>query len=197
MSRHFIFGYGSLINSISRSATGETGQSWPARVAGYERHWSVMSAEFGMSSVAVVPKASAHCNGVIVEVAESELPAFDHREQGYQRSIVPLSRLTSLSEAPLPQGHIWIYHTDVITAPCPQNPIVLSYADVIVAGCYEISAAFAQEFLNHTQGWHFPTLNDRTQPRYPRVQYQIATPVINQLIDGVVNLTSEELKKGY
>ncbi|WOD08990.1 hypothetical protein [Marinomonas sp. GJ51-6] len=46
--RHFILGYGSLISSESRAKTGETGQVWPVKLHGFERHWSVMSDEFGM-----------------------------------------------------------------------------------------------------------------------------------------------------
>jgi len=195
--RHFILGYGSLINGESRSKTGETGQVWPVKLHGYERHWSVMSAEFGMSSVAVVPASHASCNGVLVEVAYDQFTLFDERERGYQRSRIPAENLMPYQDTGLPEGTYWIYHTDQVVPPHADCPIALSYLDVILSGCLEHSADFADDFLSLTQGWHYPTLNDRHQPRYPRVQPDLMTDSLNPLLESVTTLSTKELSVTY
>ncbi|WP_293268576.1 gamma-glutamylcyclotransferase family protein [Neptunomonas sp.] len=196
-AKHYIFGYGSLINSLSRAVTGESGAVLPVKIAGYERSWSVMSPDFGMSSVAVVQCEGAFCNGVLVEVPESEIPNFDLREQGYQRSRIESHQIKSYQEDELPQGTLWIYHACEIVPPTDACPIALSYADVIMAGCIEHGDDFALEFISLTKGWEFAALNDRVLPRYPRVQAQLCTHRINKLVAGVINLTDEQLAVPY
>jgi len=197
--KHFIFGYGSLINSASRAVTGKTGNAIPARVKGYQRHWSVMSPEFGMSSVAVVAKEGHHCNGVLVEVPESELPSFDQREKGYKRSRVSVQHLSAYGDDNLPDGDIWIYHTEEIVDPHHHCPIALSYADVILAGCIEHGEEFAQDFLELTNGWQHPLLNDRQKPRYPRVQPTLKSQAfeLNRLFASVDQVTQQHLQENY
>ncbi|WCN07573.1 gamma-glutamylcyclotransferase family protein [Marinomonas mediterranea] len=199
--RHFIVGYGSLINSISRSQTGETGQVWPVKLTGYERHWSVMSPEFGMSSVAVLKiedSASSHvCNGVLVEVPEDQLTLFDEREKGYQRVRVAPDSIEAYSGALLPDGTYWIYITDRVDSPSQQCPIALSYVDVILTGCFEFSDAFLEDLITYTKGWDSVVLNDRLSPRYPRVQTQLDTRILAPYLRLITPLTSEELSVTY
>lgn len=173
--RHFLFGYGSLISASSRAKTGETGQAWPVVLHGYQRHWSIMTTEFSMSSVAVVQDAQACCNGVLIEINEQELPAFDKREQGYQRALIPAQQLKPYQGHRLPEGDVWIYYSQTVSVPTSACPIVLSYLDVILAGCLHISEAFTRDFVNMTQGWQHTLLNDRLKPRYPRVEPDINT----------------------
>jgi len=196
-NRHFIVGYGSLINSRSRAKTGETGRIWSVKISGFERHWSVMSADFGMSSVAVIPKEDAYCNGVLIEIHESEIAAFDKREQGYQRAQIDSQQLSSYENESLPNGTVWIYHSHDITSPNPACPITLSYADVILAGCLEHGDAFVEDFLQFTCGWDHAVLNDRKEPRYPRVQPELDAKKLNALFKNVANITQEELSITY
>lgn len=197
LDRHYIFGYGSLINSLSRAVTGESGSVLPVKVCGYERSWSVMSADIGMSSVAVVQREGALCNGVLVEVPESEIPHFDLREQGYQRARIEAHQIQTYQEVELPEGTLWIYHACNIVVPTHTCPITLSYADVILAGCIEHGHDFALEFIALTKGWEYPALNDRVTPRYPRVQRQLHTPALNRLVAGVITLSEDELSATY
>lgn len=194
--RQFIFGYGSLINSISRDATGETGRAWPVEVSGYARHWAVMSPDFGMSSVAVVSDVEASCNGVVVEIDPGQIPHFDKRESGYQRAALELRQLNCL-DGELPEGQIWLYHTSAVTNPTGQCPIALSYLDVIMAGCLEYGEAFAERFLATTQGWQWPLINDRPSPRYPRVQPALDVASINGYLAKLSQLDSEQLQASY
>ncbi|MGB1239374.1 MAG: gamma-glutamylcyclotransferase family protein [Pseudomonadales bacterium] len=185
--RHFIFGYGSLINSISRSATGETGRAIAVKVSGFERHWSFISKSVAMSSVVVVPADGVQCNGVIVEIEASELPSFDKREEGYSRQLVSREQISTYADEALPQGNIWLYQTDSVIAPCEQHPIVLSYLDVILAGCLEYGEAFCNDFVRFTRGWESVLLNDRGEPRYPRVQPDLPVELLNPYIAGAAS----------
>ncbi len=197
LDRHFILGYGSLINGESRAKTGETGRVWPVKLQGFERHWSVMSSEFGMSSVAVVPAAEKACNGVLVEVPHDQFPLFDERERGYQRAMIAATQLTPYHDDSLPEGIYWVYHTDEVTEPHHECPIALSYLDVILSGCLEHGDAFTQDFLTLTKGWAAPLLNDRRAPRYPRVQPELSTERLNVLLAPVTTLSIKELSVTY
>ncbi|ETX12227.1 hypothetical protein MUS1_01070 [Marinomonas ushuaiensis DSM 15871] len=196
-NRHFILGYGSLISSESRSKTGETGHVWPVKLHGFERHWSVMSDCFGMSSVAVIKAPEKYCNGVLAEVPFEQFPLFDERERGYHRAMIAPEQLMPYQEEPLPEGTYWVYYTDNIVEPSPNSPIVLSYLDVILSGCLEHGDAFTKDFLMLTKGWTSPLLNDRQTPRYPRVQPDISTGRLNVLLAPVTTLSLKELSVTY
>lgn len=195
--RHFILGYGSLINGESRAKTGETGNVWPVKLHGFERHWSVMSDEFGMSSVAVIQAPEKACNGVLVEVPFDQFPLFDERERGYQRTRIQADQLSMYHTRSLPEGTYWVYYTDDIVEPNQNCPITLSYLDVILSGCLEYGDAFTEDFLMLTKGWSSPLLNDRQTPRYPRVQPNIETERLNVLLAPVATLSLKELSVNY
>lgn len=197
LDRHFILGYGSLINGESRAKTGETGYVWPVKLHGFERHWSVMSVDYGMSSVAVVHAPDKACNGVLVEVPFDQFALFDEREKGYQRAKINAEQLTAYQDDPLPTGTYWVYHTDDVVEPHHDCPIALSYLDVILSGCLEHGDAFAQDFLVLTKGWSSPLLNDRQAPRYPRVQPDLSTARLNTLLAPVTTLSIKELSVTY
>lgn len=197
MDRHYILGYGSLISSQSRAKTGETGQVWPVKLHGFERHWSVMSPEYGMSSVAVVKAAEKACNGVLIEVPEDQFPLFDERERGYQRSQISADQLRAYHDEELPEGTYWVYHTDDVVEPCSKCPIALSYVDVILSGCLEHGDHFVMDFLALTKGWRAPLINDRLAPVYPRAQRDIKTERLNRLLAPVSTLSISELSITY
>jgi hypothetical protein len=195
--RHFILGYGSLINGESRAKTGETGNVWSVKLHGFERHWSVMSDEFGMSSVAVIQVPNKSCNGVLVEVPFDQFSLFDERERGYQRTVIQANQLSAYHATSLPEGTYWVYHTENLVEPNQGCPIVLSYLDVILSGCLEHGDAFTQDFLELTKGWASPLLNDRKAPRYPRVQPDLPTERLNTLLAPVTTLSIKELSVTY
>lgn len=195
--RHFILGYGSLINGESRAKTGETGHVWPVKLHGFERHWSVMSDEFGMSSVAVIQAPKQSSNGVLVEVPFDQFPLFDERERGYQRARIQANQLSTYQTTSLPEGTYWVYYTDGIVEPNQDCPITLSYLDVILSGCLEHGDVFTEDFLTLTKGWSSPLLNDRKTPRYPRVQPDIETERLNVLLAPVTTLSLKELSVNY
>ncbi|MEH6444445.1 MAG: gamma-glutamylcyclotransferase family protein [Oceanospirillaceae bacterium] len=202
-TRHYIFGYGSLINSISRTVTGETGVAVAVKISGFVRYWSRISEDFGMSSVVVVPEQGQACNGVLVEVPESELPSFDLRERGYQRVLVDAYQVEFYSQAmdlksqANTQVKVWLYQSQEVVSPCENHPVVFSYLDVIIAGCLEYSPQFCDDFMQLTQGWKHAMLNDRHNPRYPRVQKELDTQLLNKYIQKQAPISEQQIAIGY
>lgn len=179
---HYIFGYGSLINSQSRLITGIAGNSVPVRVAGLQRYW-VSFIGGKMRSVGVIPTTQQNqmldnpCNGVLFEVPEQELPKFDQRESGYTRQLLDWHTITPCNPNTYlnTQQPVWVY----IYAGHPNQPqigpISQAYLDVILLGCLEHNEAFAIEFLQNTKNW-YEWVDDRTNPLYPRAtQHQQQT----------------------
>ncbi|TFH91342.1 gamma-glutamylcyclotransferase family protein [Vibrio ouci] len=161
---HYIFGYGSLMNSASRQLTGQTSQAEPATVTGLKRYWGKVDDSYILSPL-VVDKGHGKVNGVLLAVSDQGLAEFDIRERGYHRIQIELNNIeSSLSFAQ--QDQIWVYVKDSPEPPCSLSPIMQTYVDTVLAGCLEISEQFAKEFVEHTIGWNFPLENDRHQPKY-------------------------------
>ncbi|WP_260259733.1 gamma-glutamylcyclotransferase family protein [Vibrio intestinalis] len=160
----YIFGYGSLMNSASRQLTGQTSQATPAVVHGLCRHWSKVDDSYVLAPL-VVTQGEGLVNGVLLQVGDQAIAEFDRRERGYQRISLPINQIDT--EQPLNQSdNIWVYVTEQPEPPCANSPIMQTYVDTVMVGCLEVSEAFAQQFVEHTIGWHHAQENDRHQPKY-------------------------------
>lgn len=188
-TKHYIFGYGSLICSQSRAITAPTLASKPAHpimARHVERTWTARDRT--MTFMGVRFREGASCAGVLLPVNEKELAKFDVREEGYDRIYLTLQQLEKVPFLSDNDGHdvlsnkdarVWIY---VHKCPIPANPsfpIVQSYVDIILRGCLSISNEFAASFLETTQGWHhdgddnaiadhYTWVDDRHCPLYVR-----------------------------
>ena len=186
----YIFFYGSCISAESRARTGLSGTCLPCSVLGFERTWSATvdlaklncvtnPAVKAVTAVSAQAKPDARCNGVIVEVPEAELSAFDTREVGYART--PIAPELVKIDAPrclalglpisLPENaQVFIYiHPE--GAPTAAAPVIQSYLDVMLLGCSEYGEAFATDFLRTTKGWgkeRGAFVDDRALPAYVR-----------------------------
>ena len=188
MSENFIFGYGSLMSKESRAKTGMTGDAIPVRVKGLQRAWNQVIPNAFVTALGVVFEEEAFCNGVIIPIAESQLPNFDKRESdgGYFRIQLQRDLIDSFGMH-LPEGIIWVYITDNPGFPSDQFPLIQSYADVALTGCFEYGEAFAKEFIATTKGWDTSWLNDRTNPRYPRAMKEVPlASVFDALLQSLI-----------
>lgn len=163
----YIFGYGSLMNSSSRKLTGQTGNAIPVVVHGLVRSWGKIDDSYTISPL-VVTMGEGQVNGVLLEVADSELSEFDLRESGYQRVSLSPEQIETTQGFDREQK-IWVYVTEDHQHPCENSPIVQSYVDTVLCGCLEVSESFARHFVAHTVGWHHPLENDRHNPKYVRL----------------------------
>ncbi|TPX66494.1 hypothetical protein SpCBS45565_g04478 [Spizellomyces sp. 'palustris'] len=176
--KHYLFGYGSLINPQSRLRTVPTRTfAIPVLVHGLERSWSYNCTKKQYTAVGVrraikcaLSDEPATCNGVLIPIENphSELPKLDDRESNYIRSTISLSDISFLfpSQSRLSEDAIvWVYElppTPAPFTPTPCTPIPQSYVDCILAGCLLYGTSFAHEFVRLTKGWDSGTwLNDR------------------------------------
>lgn len=183
---HFIFGYGSLINTQSRNATSDKPiPAVPARIAkdfGYLRAW-VFKSTSGFTALGLrkprPDESPATINGVIYPVEGGDMEAFDAREVGYRRVEVPLDLIEPLSWQQLPpDGKIWIYvsvgddgetGSPVQGGPTSDFPLLQSYIDIVVEGGLEYGDDYLRELIATTADWNKEWLDDRELPRRPWV----------------------------
>lgn len=187
MVDNFLFGYGSLICAESRAKTGQSGISIPVRVKGIERQWNLVVDDLEGTAVGAIDNNESQCNGVLVEVSESELPKFDEREIGYTRRPIPREDIVCLMTDRLPNGNYWVYVADEPGKPDATHPLIQSYIDVILTGCLDINEDFAKEFITTTTGWNNPWINDRQNPRYERAMVEVPyAQKIDSLLEELV-----------
>lgn len=153
-----ILGYGSLINPRSRAKTlkdlSVDAPSIAVRVHGYRRVWSQSS---NYSTVSVMGDPESYVNGVAFTVTEEHLPLIDEREHGYERELVPLSRVRAYDGHALefsPGASFWIYTKHTPVSPTIECPIVQSYLDVILHGAMILGPRFTAEFMISTWYTH-------------------------------------------
>lgn len=161
---HYIFGYGSLMNSESRRLTGQTSHATPATVQGLKRYWGKVDDSYILSPL-VVDKGQGSVNGVLVSVDDKGLSEFDLRERGYHRIEIEPHQIES-ELLFTSDDRVWVYVKDSPEPPCSLSPIMQTYVDTVLAGCLEISEQFAKQFVEQTVGWNFPLENDRHEPKY-------------------------------
>ncbi|KAJ3005783.1 hypothetical protein HKX48_000467 [Thoreauomyces humboldtii] len=182
---HWLFAYGSLINSQSRHRTvpaangnvsttssSRNNNAIPAVVHGLQRSWSYPCPRNSYTAVAVRKVPHAACNGVLVPLSDPvrDLPLLDLRETHYARTRVPLEDIRLLSPSLVGGGAkegdvVWVYQQlaeHVVHIPTPAIPIPQSYVDCILTGCLQYGPAFARDFVQQTHGWDAgPWINDR------------------------------------
>jgi hypothetical protein len=98
--------------------------------------------------------------------------ALDAREAGYDRHPVGpgLTVETVIGVA------TQIYAVPATPMAADGGPILLSYLDVVLQGyLVEFGHAGVRRFMDTTDGWETPVLDDRAAPRYPRHQRLGAT----------------------
>lgn len=203
---HFVFGYGSLIQSASRSFTlrAET-MAIRATLRGYQRVWGATVHASSMTAVTLVKQKGSKCNGVIFPVTRDQLMRLDRRESGYDRVAVPVRELLIAREDLDHAGwnmptEVEVYVARKVKLPNRDFPISQSYVDVILTGCLQEFQKggwdFAREFIRTTAGWGKYWVNDRRRPRYRRrlaaQRMASAKGMIDRLLDMHIGLTNRK-----
>jgi len=161
------FGYGSLVNDRTRPAGGAAAR---ASLAGFRRSWRVRG---GTACALTVVADPASCvRGVVVTEPAGNLAALDAREARYRRTLAAEGTLAhdDGSAAP-PQVHYYAV-TPAHDGPGDRAcPILLSYVDCVLQGFLDHwGEAGVAHFVETTDGWDVPVLDDRAAPLYPRAQ---------------------------
>jgi len=176
-TNNFIFGYGSLVESQSRARTSPSAlYASPVVIQGIQRGWFDQTGGVSLSTtyLGAVPDPNSKCNGVIFQVSQQQLDAFDQRETGYKREKIDQKDVQMLDgNKSAPDGNIWFYANTKKSYASPEFPIVQSYVDICLNGCLEIEAtyplakeaSFAETFIKTCTDWSKYWVNDRIYPR--------------------------------
>ena len=164
------FGYGSLVNADTL-APGT--RAVRVRVTGWRRAWrhSGLTAFGRRCTLTVYPDPDSAINGVVIAQPVDSLPALDQREGQYTRHAVEAGAAERLDPRPdgWPAPFVYVGNDEHRRPGDADHPIMLSYLDVVIAGFLRtFGASGADHFLQTTDDWHVPVLDDRTAPRYPR-----------------------------
>ena len=158
----FFFGYGSLVNR----ATHVYAPAHRARLRGWRRAWRHTGHRDGPFLTAI-PCPESEIEGLIAAVPGADWAALDARESGYDR----LALGTGLTVEAVTGIETQIYSVPDHSVTDGDGPILLSYLDVVLQGyLLEFGPTGVRRFMETTDGWQTPVLDDRAAPRYPRHQ---------------------------
>ena len=161
----YFFGYGSLVNL----ATHEYGDARPATLRGWRRIWCQTSHRKA-AFLSVAPSRGTQIQGLIAQVPCGNWQALDHREAGYQR-LDAKDQIKHDLPYPVDCAFYTIPNTTHADDTQPAAPILLSYLDVVLQGFLQIyGEPGARGFMQTTDQWNRPVLDDRAAPLYPRHQ---------------------------
>lgn len=163
MTHPYFFGYGSLVNAQTHRYT----PVYPAKARGWRRGWRAVP-ERSLCYLTAIRDETCEIEGLIAPVPGADWAELDLREEAYERH----AAAHEISHQADTQD-VAIYAIDParLSAPGDGNAVLLSYLDVVVQGYLQVfEEAGAQRFVDTTDGWEAPILNDRAAPRYPRAQ---------------------------
>ncbi len=187
MSDPFFFGYGSLVNRRTHSFP----EAFPARIRGWRRAWR-HSRSHGRTFLTAIPDPGAEIDGLVACVPRGDWAALDQREAGYQRHPVPGPELVHSAARDL-AAQIYAIPAESFTDTV--HPIRLSYLDVVIQGyLIEFGEAGALEFIDTTDGWNTPIVDDRAAPTYAR--HQRLTPSERSFVDEQLHRLAATVIRG-
>lgn len=170
------FGYGSLVNDATRHP-----ESVAVRgtLKGWVREWRI-SGETPTGRVCGLtasPKPGSEIHGVLVLDSVAELPNLDIREGRYDRHALPAEAFHVHGHAEeggdhreaLSNAFVYRSKSEHYRWGDDAHPIRLSYVDCVLKGYLNhFGEEGPRHFIETTEGWHIPVLNDRRAPLYPR-----------------------------
>ena len=193
----YIFGYGSLIQTESRTRTVSSAQfALPVIARGVSRGWYDQTGgpSWNPTYLGAVADEKATTNGVIYPVTPQELAANNQREIGYLPTRIDPAMLTMLDGSRhAPDADIWYYANVKKATASRRHPIVQSYVDICLDGCLENEGAyplandagFAEQFIKTCTDWKTPWVNDRIYPWRPSI-YVARSTAIDTLLRKVL-----------
>lgn len=182
------FGYGSLVN-VDTIPPGAN--VTPGRLKGWIREWRVCGIGtdgHGRCSLTVREKPGAEIWGVLAQEPKTRLEALEQREKRYHKiESIGMHFACEAARQPGPEDlFLFKASPEHRTWGCHVHPILQSYLDCVLAGYFRIwGEEGVDHFLETTDGWHVPVLQDREEPRYPRSV--TVAPELTDLIDEKLN----------
>jgi len=161
----FVIGYGSLMQEKSkREELADVGDNYPIYLQGFKRGWFLHGSDLGFNTtyLAVLRHANARINAVYFKLKKSDdIQAYDEREDGYCRTLVPLAHIKFLDSAETnSDSQFWIYTIKESEKQLASErfPIAQSYVDIFLTGCLELAEKyhkpdFADDCIYLTDNW--------------------------------------------
>ncbi len=162
------FGYGSLVNELTLSKKYDI---QPGKVQNWKREWKhCVDTPFGRVCALTASRArDALIDGVFIRCNELELSQFDEREIGYVRVNIVRSDAVCWSDSLPDRLYIYTSGVESYRVGDLHYPIWLSYVEVVIYGYLQrFGEAGVDRFIESTDGWAAPIIDDRQNPRYPR-----------------------------
>lgn len=162
MADPFFFGYGSLVNSGTHGFT----QFQQAHAKGWRRAWRHTSLR-QVSFLTAIPDAHCGIDGAIAAVPNADWEALDQREHAYER--IAASHQVSHNAGSALDIALYAIAADRHGPPSDDHPILMSYLETVLQGYLQLFGPDGVSgFLETTDGWEAPILDDRATPIYPR-----------------------------
>jgi antitoxin component YwqK of YwqJK toxin-antitoxin module/cation transport regulator ChaC len=212
--KHYIFGYGSLINLLSSSSTADITNPIYATIDktfGYYRAWCYKHSKISVNAVGLRKGTdeypSLDINGIIFEIVNpiENLPLFDKREVNYERREIPQQFINYDTDKQIDFNEgdkLWVYVPEVsnLSDPDAVDPVTQSYVDIILNGCLEFPGSkrypkekhgHARAFIKNTIGWNHYWNNDRLVPSRPGL-FEDNWKIIDKLLEEELGYKFEE-----
>ena len=123
-------------------------------------------------------------DGLIAAVPGADWEALDHREYAYDR--LPASEAVDHDLVGSPEISVYAVPRTRQNPGSERHPILLSYLDVVLQGYVNVFGEDgAAAFMETTDGWDAPILDDRSAPIYPR--HQAITAKERTLFDALID----------
>lgn len=156
------FGFGSLVNVTTHDYM----EYRPGQLKGWKREW-LDTKKRPYCFLSAYPVDGFEIEGLLIKVPNGDWAALDEREASYTRHQV--------GNVIVPQhvkSEVQIYAIAAENrSPDTRKPILLTYLDVVLLGYHSFfGLSGAQRFVDTTDGWDRPILNDRAKPIYSRAQ---------------------------
>lgn len=166
MKTPYYFGFGSLVND----ETLPDGTRWQkAILKGWRRSWRhPIEGETAWAAMDVVQDSDSSIEGLLV-AGGGEIDSYlVAREGGYQST--PLQPEHLKLDGMLPKNAapcLWVSKSASLNT-IPLH-LMQSYVDVVMSGYLRnFGEAGLQRFIDSTDNWHLPRIDDRDKPLYPR-----------------------------
>lgn len=185
MTLPYFFGYGSLVNTGTHDFPGPE----RARLSGWRRAWRHTD-DHTAPFLTVIRDDTCTIEGLIAHVPNNDWDALDQREWAYDRINVT-NRISHTSDQTM---EIAVYSVpDLDHRPVdPARPILMSYLDVVIQGyAQQFGPGSVARFVDTTDGWDTPILNDRANPQYPR--HQTLSTTETALVDAALKQVSAQV----
>ena len=169
------FGYGSLVNLATLRTPFVA--HYAASLKGWRRCWLARPKVPGsfapidnLAFLSAYPDPATTIDGLMIVDSATSLPQLDERERLYER--LPLERGNlhfSSADQPASPMPLYIYSADRTQHVADRPRILRSYLDAVFQGFYRnFGVDGLERFIETTDGFDLPILEDREEPLYPR-----------------------------